>query len=231
MPVQAVKYQILIGVSMLVVACLVLITVFISEPKQVEGWLQLHPIVLEKIEHKYGPAARQRFVDWQKLMAEGKSMAEQDKLREVNYFFNRNILFANDIVLWLKEDYWATPLELLCKGAGDCEDFAIAKYFTLLEVGVEESKLRITYVKALKLNLPHMVLTYYENPQADPLVLDNLTSNISSATERTDLLPVYSFNGTNLWINKLKGSGRRVSDGQRLDVWADLNRRMLEMVL
>ena len=228
---QAVKYQILIGVSILVVACLVLIPVFISEPKKVEGWLQLHPIVLEKIEHKYGPAARQRFVDWQKLMAEGKSMAEQDKLREVNYFFNRNILFANDIVLWLKEDYWATPLELLCKGAGDCEDFAIAKYFTLLEVGVEESKLRITYVKALKLNLPHMVLTYYENPQADPLVLDNLTSNISSATERTDLLPVYSFNGTNLWINKLKGSGRRVSDGQRLDVWADLNRRMLEMVL
>lgn len=228
---QAVKYQILIGVSILLVACLVLIPVFISEPKKVKGWLQLHPIVLEKIEHKYGPAARQRFVDWQKLMAEGKSMAEQDKLREVNYFFNRNILFANDIVVWLKEDYWATPLELLCKGAGDCEDFAIAKYFTLLEVGVDESKLRITYVKALNLNLPHMVLTYYENPQADPLVLDNLTSNISSATERTDLLPVYSFNGTSLWINKLKGSGRRVSDGERLDVWADLNRRMLEMVL
>jgi predicted transglutaminase-like cysteine proteinase len=229
--VQAVKYQILSGVSILLVACLVLIPVFISEPKKVEGWLQLHPIVLEKIEHKYGAAARQRFVDWQKLMAEGKSMAEQDKLREVNYFFNRNILFANDIVLWLKDDYWATPLELLCKGAGDCEDFAIAKYFTLLEVGVDESKLRITYVKALNLNLPHMVLTYYENPQADPLVLDNLTSNISSATERTDLLPVYSFNGTSLWINKLKGSGRRVSDGERLDVWADLNRRMLEMVL
>ncbi len=228
---QAVKYQILSGVSILLVACLVLIPVFISEPKKVEGWLQLHPIVLEKIEHKYGAAARQRFVDWQKLMAEGKSMAEQDKLREVNYFFNRNILFANDIVLWLKDDYWATPLELLCKGAGDCEDFAIAKYFTLLEVGVDESKLRITYVKALNLNLPHMVLTYYENPQADPLVLDNLTSNISSATERTDLLPVYSFNGTSLWINKLKGSGRRVSDGERLDVWADLNRRMLEMVL
>ena len=228
---QAVKYQILIGISILLVACLVLIPVFISEPKKVEGWLQLHPIVLEKIEYKYGPAARQRFVDWQKLMAEGKSMAEQDKLREVNYFFNRNILFANDIVLWLKDDYWATPLELLCKGAGDCEDFAIAKYFTLLEVGVDESKLRITYVKALNLNLPHMVLTYYENPQADPLVLDNLTSNISSATERTDLLPVYSFNGTSLWINKLKGSGRRVGDGERLDVWADLNRRMLEMVL
>ncbi|MEY3787531.1 MAG: hypothetical protein RLZ75_1738, partial [Pseudomonadota bacterium] len=56
------------------------------------------------------------------------------------------------------------------------------------------------------------------------------TSNISSASERTDLLPVYSFNGTSLWINKLKGSGRMVSDGERLNVWADLNIRMLETI-
>jgi predicted transglutaminase-like cysteine proteinase len=227
--VQAAKYQIFIGI-IFIIFCVAFIPAFISEPKKNEGWLKLHPIVLEKIELKYGPAARQRFVDWQKLMAAGKSITEQDKLREVNDFFNHNIQFAEDIVLWLKEDYWATPVELLCKGAGDCEDFAIAKYFTLLEVGVDESKLRITYVKALKLNLSHMVLTYYENPQTDPLVLDNLTSTISFASERTDLLPVYSFNGTSLWINKLKGSGRMVSDGERLNVWADLNIRMLETI-
>jgi predicted transglutaminase-like cysteine proteinase len=227
--VQAAKYQIFIGI-IFIIFCVAFIPVFISEPKKIEGWLKLHPILLEKIELKYGPAARQRFVDWQKLMAAGKSITEQDKLREVNDFFNHNIQFAEDIVLWLKEDYWATPVELLCKGAGDCEDFAIAKYFTLLEVGVDESKLRITYVKALKLNLPHMVLTYYENPQTDPLVLDNLTSTISFASERADLLPVYSFNGTSLWINKLKGSGRMVSDGERLNVWADLNVRMLETI-
>lgn len=226
---QAAKYQIFIGI-IFIIFCVAFIPVFISEPKKIEGWLKLHPILLEKIELKYGPAARQRFVDWQKLMAAGKSITEQDKLREVNDFFNHNIQFAEDIVLWLKEDYWATPVELLCKGAGDCEDFAIAKYFTLLEVGVDESKLRITYVKALKLNLPHMVLTYYENPQTDPLVLDNLTSTISFASERADLLPVYSFNGTSLWINKLKGSGRMVSDGERLNVWADLNVRMLETI-
>jgi predicted transglutaminase-like cysteine proteinase len=228
--VQAAKYQIFIGIIIVIIFCVAFIPAFISEPKKNEGWLKLHPIVLEKIELKYGPAARQRFVDWQKLMAAGKSITEQDKLREVNDFFNHNIQFAEDIVLWLKEDYWATPVELLCKGAGDCEDFAIAKYFTLLEVGVDESKLRITYVKALKLNLSHMVLTYYENPQTDPLVLDNLTSTISFASERTDLLPVYSFNGTSLWINKLKGSGRMVSDGERLNVWADLNIRMLETI-
>jgi predicted transglutaminase-like cysteine proteinase len=227
--VQAAKYQIFIGI-IVIIFCVAFIPAFISEPKKNEGWLKLHPIVLEKIELKYGPAARQRFVDWQKLMAAGKSITEQDKLREVNDFFNHNIQFAEDIVLWLKEDYWATPVELLCKGAGDCEDFAIAKYFTLLEVGVDESKLRITYVKALKLNLSHMVLTYYENPQTDPLVLDNLTSTISFASERTDLLPVYSFNGTSLWMNKLKGSGRVVSDGERLNVWADLNIRMLETI-
>ena len=230
MPVSAVKARIFFSISVLIFVSVAVIGVVFFKAKKGSVYFQLEPAMLEVIEHKFGSAAKQRFVDWQKLMAAGKSITEQDKLREVNDFFNHNIQFAEDIVLWLKEDYWATPVELLCKGAGDCEDFAIAKYFTLLEVGVDESKLRITYVKALKLNLPHMVLTYYENPQTDPLVLDNLTSTISFASERADLLPVYSFNGTSLWINKLKGSGRMVSDGERLNVWADLNVRMLETI-
>ena len=227
---RAVKYRILIGIIIFVIACIAVIRAFFLEPNKVEGWLQLQPIMLERIEHKYGPAARQRFVDWQKLMAAGKMIPEQDKLQLVNDFFNRNIQFADDLVVWLKNDYWATPVELLAKGAGDCEDFSIAKYFTLIEIGVDESKLRITYVKALKLNLPHMVLSYFGAPKAVPLVLDNLKQNISSATDRSDLLPVYSFNGTSLWLAKIKGSGQPVGNADRLNLWADLKRRMSEMI-
>jgi predicted transglutaminase-like cysteine proteinase len=219
--VPAVKNRILICIIIFVIACIVVIRVFFSEPSKVEGWLQLQPIMLERIEHKYGLAAKQRFVDWQKLMDAAKIMPERDKLQQVNDFFNRNIEFVDDLVLWLKNDYWATPVELLAKGAGDCEDFSIAKYFTLIEIGVDESKLRITYVKALKLNLSHMVLTYFESPQAVPLVLDNLNPNISSATDRSDLLPVYSFNGSNLWLAKIKGSGQLVGNADRLNLWAE----------
>ena len=63
-----------------------------------------------------------------------------------------------------------------------------------------------------------------------PLVLDNLKPNISSATDRSDLLPVYSFNGTSLWLAKIKGSGQPVGNADRLSLWADLKRRMLEMI-
>jgi predicted transglutaminase-like cysteine proteinase len=232
--VPAVKSPIFIRIIIFVIvfiACLSIIRLFFSEPGNVEGWLQFQPVMLDKIEKKYGSAARQRFVDWQKLMVAGKIMTERDKLEQVNNFFNRNIKFVDDLVVWLKNDYWATPVELLAKGAGDCEDFSIAKYFTLIEIGVDESKLRITYVKALDFNLAHMVLTYFESPQSIPLVLDNLKPNISYATDRRDLLPVYSFNGRSLWLAKIKGSGQLVGNADQLNLWADLKRRMLEKLL
>lgn len=184
--------------------------------------------MLDKVEAKYGAAAKQRFVDWQNLIETGKSLTETEKLERVNNFFNRNIEFIDDIVLWQKTDYWAAPTEFLAKGAGDCEDYSIAKYFTLVEMGVDESKLRITYVKALELNQAHMVLTYFESPRAVPQVLDNLKPTILPATQRSDLLPVYSFNGKGLWLAKSKGSGQHVGGSDRLSMWTELTLRMLE---
>lgn len=185
---------------------------------------------LTEIEQNYGPHVRQRFADWQALIDTGKTASEPDKLRLVNDFFNQNIRFVDDRIQWAKDDYWATPMELLTHGAGDCEDFSIAKYFTLLEMGVDDSKLRITYVKALTLIQAHMVLTYFESPHAVPLVLDNLKPDISLATERNDLEPVYSFNGSGLWLAKIKGSGQLVGDAAKLNPWADIKRRMMQIV-
>ena len=116
------------------------------------------------------------------------------KLSLVNTFFNKTD-FKSDISHWGKEDYWASPVELLSTNAGDCEDYSIAKYFTLMAMGVPVENLRITYVKAVKLNQAHMVLAYYAAPNEEPLILDNMTDEILPASERTDLVPVYSFNG------------------------------------
>ncbi|WP_415880386.1 transglutaminase-like cysteine peptidase [Methylomonas sp. TEB] len=184
--------------------------------------------LLDRVEKKYGAAAKQRFVDWQSLIENGKSWPEAEKLERVNNFFNGNVEFVDDIILWQKTDYWAAPTEFLAKGAGDCEDYSIAKYFTLVEMGVDESKLRITYVKALALNQAHMVLTYFDSPRAVPLVLDNLKPSIVPATQRSDLQPVYSFNGTGLWLAKSKGSGQHVGGSDRLSMWTELKLRMLE---
>lgn len=72
-----------------------------------------------------------------------------------------------------------------------------------------------------------MVLAWYETPQSDPLILDNLIPGIEPASRRTDLLPVYSFNGSNLWMSKERGQGRLVTGGsRRINLWRDLNLRM-----
>lgn len=193
----------------------------------VSAEIKISKELLLKIENKYGKKASQRLLQWQALMQSATQLPEQEKLTRVNDFFNQNINFVDDIYLWNQQDYWATPLEFLARGAGDCEDYSIAKYFTLKELGVAESKMRITYVKALKLNQAHMVLTYYSAPREIPVVLDNLISTIKSAAQRRDLLPVYSFNGTGLWLAKVGGLGKRVGDSSRLNRWDELTQRML----
>jgi len=194
---------------------------------KVSAQVDISSELLTKIKNQYGQEAVTRVEQWQVLMLKVKNLPEQKKLIQVNDFFNQHIKFIDDIKLWNVKDYWATPLELLTKGAGDCEDYSIAKYFTLKEVGVSEEKMRITYVKALKLNQAHMVLTYFSTARAVPIVLDNLIADIKPATQRTDLLPVYSFNGSGLWLAKSRGRGKKVGESEKLNMWADLKERML----
>ncbi len=188
--------------------------------------LLISEALLQKIEKQYDSDARERVESWQSLMQEGNGLSELEKLTLVNDFFNSNVQFVDDILLWNKADYWATPIEMLSLGAGDCEDYSIAKYFTLKQLGVDEDKLRITYVKAINLDQAHMVLTYFENKRSIPLVLDNLINEIQPANRRQDLVPVYSFNGTGLWLAKSRGEGQRVGDASRLSLWEDLAARM-----
>ena len=158
--------------------------------------------ILKNAESRYGNLgqARARILDWEALIKSSAALPEPDKLNEVNRFFNRKVRFVDDIQLWRENDYWATPVEMLVKGAGDCEDYSIAKYFTLRRLGIPSEKLRITYVKALNYNQAHMVLTYYASTSAEPLVLDNLINDIRPASQRKDLLPVYAFNAEGLYL-------------------------------
>lgn len=184
--------------------------------------------LIDRIKIKFGNEAAERVLIWQQLIDSSKTLGEKEKLERVNSFFNQQIEFVDDDYLWGLNDYWATPLEVLSMGAGDCEDYAIAKYFTLRELGVADSKMRITYVKALELNQAHMVLTFFETPRSIPLVLDNLIPAIKVATSRRDLLPVYSFNGSGLWLAKTRGGGKRVGGSSRLGKWGKLKERMLK---
>ena len=184
-------------------------------------------VISRRAETLYGPLGpgKARIDAWQQLLATQKQMSEVQRLQVVNQFFNHQVRYAEDIDVWRETDYWATPIQALWKGAGDCEDYAIAKYFSLRHLGIPSDKLRITYVKALQQNRAHMVLTYYSSPNAMPLVLDSLMDDIKFANQRNDLIPVYSFNAEGLWLTGA-GGDRKVGDTKRLSRWQDVLTKM-----
>lgn len=163
---------------------------------------------LNSLENRYGLEARKRVEHWDNMVQTSKNKKILQKLKNVNDFFNK-IRYKTDPAHWKKKDYWATPFEFMGTGAGDCEDYAIAKYFTLRKLGVPDKKLRITYVFYKKFNSKfqqaHMVLTYYHKKNSTPIVLDNINKRLKLASKRKDLKPVYSFNASGLWQAKNRG--------------------------
>lgn len=178
---------------------------------------------------KYGGTAAKMVTEVQTLLSGAKTQSEADKLKRVNEYFNRRIAFADDNQTWNNNDYWASPLETIGKGAGDCEDFAIIKYFALKETGVAADKLRLSYVKAKiggnqsNITQAHMVLTYYATPDAEPLILDNLITEIRPASRRPDLVPVFSFNHEGVYAGT---AAKPTASIDRLSRWKDVLLRM-----
>jgi predicted transglutaminase-like cysteine proteinase len=172
-----------------------------------------------------GPRAVAGVNDLQPLLASLQAAPQAEQLRRINDFFNRRILFQDDPEIWGRTDYWASPLETLAQGRGDCEDYAIAKYFSLLAVGMPSAQLRLVYVRA-QLGGPsgptqaHMVLAWYVSPGAEPLILDNLISELRPASRRPDLDPVFSFNSEGLW----QGAGLQAAGDPlaRLSRWREV---------
>jgi len=182
--------------------------------------------VMQSAARKLGPAAVAALPPLQALLGRMEAADDRERLQAVNRFFNQRIAFATDQSVWDQEDYWASPLEALAKGQGDCEDYAIAKYASLLAVGVAPARLRLVYVRArmpagtVPASQAHMVLAYHANPGDEPLILDNLVPEVLPASARPDLTPLFSFSADGLW----HGTGS-VSAGDpmaRMTRWREL---------
>jgi len=186
------------------------------------------PRVLQTAKQRYGADGVMQTQAWLDLLARSRNLTEVAQIQAVNDFWNRTVRGAEDIDLWNLVDYWATPLESLGRRAGDCEDYVIGKYFSLLALGVSAEKLRFIYVKASirgayggSYQVAHMVLGYYPTPNALPLVLDNLVNRIEPANQRRDLAPVFSFNASGVYVQ-----GKQASPVERIGRWNDLLLRM-----
>jgi len=182
--------------------------------------------LLKTITQRYGESSAQKFRDWQKLVADTAKIDDPDQqIKKVNEFWNRRLQFTEDQEAWAQSDYWATPMESLGHGKGDCEDFAIAKYFTLLSAGMDVSQLRLIYVKAKlggAITQAHMVLAFYSDPDAEPQILDNLLGEIRPASRRPDLTPVFSFNSQGIYGGVSASSSTSSTGTKRLSRWEEL---------
>lgn len=176
---------------------------------------------------RFGEGGVQRLKSWLDFLDKQGTRSQQQQLVAVNDFWNRNVAASEDSLIWGEAEYWATPLETLGKGAADCEDFVIGKYFSLLRLGVPVDKLRFIYVRARvggmgsTQSIAHMVLGYYETPQSEPLVLDNLLGSLVLASQRKDLTPVFSFNAQGVYV-----AGAQPASVERISRWKGLMARM-----
>jgi hypothetical protein len=181
----------------------------------------------DEFKKKFGQQSLPTFMAWQNFMNTSTDLQGDDKIKRSNEMINRIVTWQEDQKIWGQQDYWATPLETLSKKMGDCEDFAIIKYFSLKNLNVPISQLRLVYVKAKNGSggeQAHMVLAYYPAPDSEPLILDNMLNDIRPASRRPDLTPVFSFNSEGIY-NGAAGKDQQSGGIERLSKWQDLLQR------
>jgi len=168
-----------------------------------------------------------RIKAYKEMLASLKNALLEEKLIKINSFFNQ-FVSEYDANTWKEEDYWATPLEFTAKGRGDCEDYAIGKYFALKEVGIDKDKLFIMIVKEKTARDHHMVLAYLQHTKSSPLVLDNLSWKILPLQQRIDLKPVYGFNEKNLYLNGkiVPLSDAFIKEHPEISLWFDVIKKV-----
>ena len=159
--------------------------------------LVIDDAMIKKAEEKYGMFAKNRFIAWRDELIIGlKDDSEMRKINVVNTWFNE-IRYMSDQKNYNQSDYWATPYEFVGRDAGDCEDYVIAKYYTLKALGVDINRMKFTYVvyrDRRGKEISHMVLSYFKVPnpksQEDILILDNNNRLVLPASKRPDIVKV-----------------------------------------
>lgn len=188
------------------------------------------PILLEKIKAKYGESAHERARAWLVFAWQSQTMDDFDKVVKTNDFFNQ-LTFIPDEKLWGKEDYWASMAEFIGAGGGDCEDFTLAKYYTLVFLGIKPESLKLVYVNVKDYNEAHMVLAYYAEGSTQPQLLDNLDKQVKLASLRPDLEPIYSFDTEDIWLHKQVGQGELIGKASTIKPWVRVLKESTSMTL
>ncbi len=172
-----------------------------------------------------------RLLRYKDFLKEARYFRLEKKLNRVNSYINK-IRSKHDKVSNRGGentigDYWMTPKEFFIAGSGDCEDYAIAKMYTLLYLGIDPKKLFLSVVKVKGHTTLHMILLYFDKKDAIPLVLDNLSWKILPFDQREDLSPLFAFNWIDSYDFKDKKLDRKITiDWGKENKWENLLKRL-----
>ena len=136
---------------------------------------------------------------WQTMLRDEAGQPRFEQIQMVNQFLNR-WQYRTDEQNYGQRDYWATPLEFL-RRSGDCEDYAIAKYISLRQLGFDAETLRMVVLRDVVRDLPHAVLAVYLDGEV--YILDNLTTAVLPQEQVRQYVPYYSVNETTRWAHVL----------------------------
>jgi predicted transglutaminase-like cysteine proteinase len=139
---------------------------------------------------------------WKAHLGELKGKTVKEQIDGVNSYMN-SVRYVEDSQGYKKSDYWATPIEFLSRGSGDCEDYAIAKYASLRALGFSSDQMRIAIVQDKIKNVPHAILIVYT--QDGVFVLDNQNKQVANAATVNRYKPIFSINSNNWWLHKSPG--------------------------
>ncbi|MDJ0949505.1 MAG: transglutaminase-like cysteine peptidase [Alphaproteobacteria bacterium] len=135
--------------------------------------------------------------DWKDFLSSVRNKAPMAQIEAVNAYMNR-APYILDPVNYGVPDYWATPRQFFVKN-GDCEDYAIAKYLSLRDLGFPKERMRIVVLQDLNLRLAHAVLAVYHGGQI--YILDNQIQQVVTHDRIRHYKPIYSINEQAWWLH------------------------------
>lgn len=139
-----------------------------------------------------------KFLAWRQLLRTIRNLPRGEQLARLNRGINKLISHGDDADIFRVRDYWAAPMEFLQTG-GDCEDYTILKYASLLELGYRDRELRIVVATDTRRQQDHAVLAVAG--EQDITILDSLTDTPLPHEKVRHYKPVYSVNRTNRWVH------------------------------
>jgi predicted transglutaminase-like cysteine proteinase len=132
------------------------------------------------------------------------------RIAKINRSINYAIRYVSDIRQHGVVDLWSPPLATIASGKGDCEDYAIAKYAALRQMGFGPDDLRLLLVRDRSVGLDHAVLgVHFEGRW---LVLDNRHSILVESDELWQFTPLFAINhqGVKLFAASLATAASKI---------------------